>query len=258
MVQQTCHNLNEFFLSNKEIIYKFIIKYITLINDFLNYSINNQKVTNINFFKNYIYHGLNSITHIFKYTLLRSGNIDYTYEITQKSFIDYNEFIHQIKDIDTTHINLTTTDAIIFLYKRSIFKDIDQIKTNLQIHNIMTILNEFIITHNELLKHYIENLYLYDNNFDTFTDCIYIFTESSLLINNLNNVHNTKNILLYCISQKCNFCKLINLLIKCISILKNVKVDSENINTYMIKNNFDTILDLETIETKVLTKFFKN
>ena len=258
MVQTSNNNLNDFFLSNKELVYKFIIKYITLINDFLNYSINNQKIDNLNFFKNYIYHGLNSITHIFKYTLLRSGNIDYTYEITQKSFIDYNEFIHQIRDIDTTQINLTTTDAIIFLYKRTIFKDIEQIKSNVQIHNIMQILNEFIVTHNELLKYYIENIEIYDNNFDVFTNCIYLFTESSLLINNVNNIKNTKKILIYCILNNIDFCKIINLLIKCITCFKTVNIDSDHINSFMIKHNFYDTIKINNIETKTLNKFFKN
>ena len=171
---------DENFFVNKENIYKFFIKYVTLINDFLNYSINNQTNLEVNFFKNYIYNGYKSITNIFKITLLQSCNIDYTYEITQKSFIDYNEFIRQINDIDATQINLTTTDAIIFIYKRSVFKDIEHIKNDIDIQNIMPILDELITIHNTLLIYYIENIDLYDYNFDIFTKYIYILIETFL------------------------------------------------------------------------------
>ena len=255
MVQKFTKELNNFFISNKEFIYKFVIKYITLINDFLNYSINNQNIDNINFFKNYIYHGLNSLTHIFKITLLRSGSIDYTYEITQKAFIDYNEFIIQINDVDLSHINLTTTDAIVFIYKRSIFKDIEQIKNNLQIHNIMNILNEFILIHNQLLIYYIDNITKYNNNFDIFTKYIYIFTESSLSINGINNINNINNILTFCIYNKVEFCTIIDVLIKSIITLNNKFIDYNTINTHLIHKNF--LKAINSTENKSIAKFFK-
>jgi len=246
------------FFENKEYIYKFFIKYVTLINDFLNYSINNQTNLEVNFFKNYIYNGFKAITNIFKITLLQSCNIDYTYEITQKSFIDYNEFIRQINDIDITQINLTTTDAIIFIYKRSVFKDIEHIKNDIDIHNIMPILNELINIHNTLLLYYIENIHLYEFNFDIFTKHIYILIETFLSVSSFNNVKNILCIINYCTLNHYNFQKLIYLLINFIKYINVKKVDNNKVTNYLIKNNFSNYFKLMTIDNKQINKFFIN
>tara|TARA_Y100000816_G_scaffold246092_1_gene194307 strand:- start:9791 stop:10567 length:777 start_codon:yes stop_codon:yes gene_type:complete len=249
---------NEQFFHNKEYIYKFFIKYVTLINDFLNYSINNQTNLEVNFFKNYIYNGFKSITNIFKITLLQSCNIDYTYEITQKSFIDYNEFIRQISDIDTSHINLTTTDAIVFIYKRSVFKDIEHIKNDIDIQYIMPILSELIDIHNALLIYYIENIHLYNYNFDIFTKNIYILIETFLTVNSVDNINNIIIVIKYVIINKYNFSKIINLLINFIKLINTKNINSSKLNNYLIKNNFSKYLDLDTIDTKQINKFFKD
>ena len=99
---------------------KLFIKYVTLINDFLNYAFNNLNNDSIPNFKNNIQKGIQAITHIFKIILIKSNDINQTIDITQKCFFYYVEFVTQIEN-SNDHIQLSLNDAIIFFIKNQYF-----------------------------------------------------------------------------------------------------------------------------------------
>ena len=113
--------IENIFISCGDKINKLFIKYVTLINDFLNYSFNNLNSDSIPIFKNNIQKGIQAITHIFKIVLIKSDDINQTIDVTQKCFFYYVEFVTQIAN-SNDHIQLSLNDAIIFLYKKSIFQ----------------------------------------------------------------------------------------------------------------------------------------
>jgi hypothetical protein len=211
------------FSKSHETIQKIFIKYVTLINDFLNYSSDNLTINDINLNKNNIFKGVQALTHIFKNTLYKTNNIEYTIEITQKCFLYYIEFISQIYDSNGS-INLSTIDAIIFIYKKSIFQNIDDEITNkINLTDSIPIINEFISLHNKLLFYYIENIDIYDNTYDLFTKYIYIITENTLSIKTINNLEN--------IHKYVDYCKISNVPFTSISVCFNIFTKSIN-NTY--------------------------
>lgn len=92
-----------------------IIEYTTFIRD----------KTNILYKKHYPYilaRGLDTITHVFIMILFYTKNIELTYYHSQKSFYYYVEFIEQILDVQHTFLHLSSRDASIFVYKKTIYE----------------------------------------------------------------------------------------------------------------------------------------
>ena len=103
---------------------KFYIKeYNVLMKEFIDYFDKYVKYKNLKKY-NIVYKGIESITHIFVLLLLYTKNLSLTLYHCKKSFLYYVEFISQIGDEGNSYLQLNTKDAILFIYKKSIF-DID-------------------------------------------------------------------------------------------------------------------------------------
>tara|TARA_Y100001970_G_C14235843_1_gene861724 strand:+ start:1679 stop:2470 length:792 start_codon:yes stop_codon:yes gene_type:complete len=64
---------------------------------------------------------IESINHIFLLTLLYTKNLSLTLYHCKKSFLYYIEFISQIGEEGNSYLQLNSKDAILFIYKKSIF-----------------------------------------------------------------------------------------------------------------------------------------
>lgn len=184
----------EDFTENKPFIQNFYIKYTTLINEYLNYAYDNlPKNTS---YKDIVSKGVQLITHIFKYNMLKTQNANITIDICHKNYLYYIEFISQITDNDT-QLSLTPNDAVFFVLKKSVFNitkaNIDEYNT-VEFDSLCPIINELITFHNTLLYYYID---LFDINkihhFYIFNENIYLITEHILKIHSMNNVKNLQS-----------------------------------------------------------------
>jgi len=97
-------------------------KYVALISEY--YAFIGEK-KNITHKKQYAYllaRGLDTITHVFTMILFYTKNLELTYYHSQKSFYFYVEFIEQILDVQHTFLHLSSRDASIFVYKKTIYE----------------------------------------------------------------------------------------------------------------------------------------
>ena len=114
---------------NKELnrtIPEIIDKYVALICEYFAF-IDEKK--NITHKKQYHYlrtRGLDTITHVFVMMLIYTKNLELTYFHSQKSFYLYVEFIEQILDVQHTFLHLTSRDASVFVYKKTIYEIIPE------------------------------------------------------------------------------------------------------------------------------------
>ena len=105
-----------------------INKYAQLIIEYTKFIHENIKVKNKSFIKFIIIRGLDTITHVFNYILYFTKNLELTYYHCQKSFYFYIEFVEQITEEDKMFLQLTTRDATMYVYKKTIFDINNELK----------------------------------------------------------------------------------------------------------------------------------
>ena len=64
--------------------------------------------------------GLDTLTHVFKFILLYTKNIDYVCCYTQKAFYYYVEFICQTSEMEKLFLQMTSRDAVTYVYNKTI------------------------------------------------------------------------------------------------------------------------------------------
>ena len=105
-----------------------IKKYAELIIEYFKFIMENIKMKNINLLRFIIIRGLDTITNIFLYIIYFTKNIDLTYFHSQKSYYFYVEFVSQISDDEKMFLQLTSRDATIYVYKKTIFDINNELK----------------------------------------------------------------------------------------------------------------------------------
>lgn len=75
--------------------------------------------------------GLNTVSHVFLNTLYYTKNLDLTNYYSQKSYYFYVEFIEQISDDSINFLKLSSRDAMIFAYKKTIYEINNESKKNI-------------------------------------------------------------------------------------------------------------------------------
>jgi hypothetical protein len=102
-------------------------KYMEIINYYILHSKINMKTTNYIFLK-----GIYVITNIFKIIYYYTKNLDITVNYSNKAAFYYIEYVNQIneKDSEFVFVNLNLKDAIIYVYRKSIYEINDSYKKN--------------------------------------------------------------------------------------------------------------------------------
>jgi hypothetical protein len=111
-----------------EILNKFvsiIVEYIRLIST----KISMKKKTHYKFI---IERGLETVIHVFSVTFYYTKNLDITVYHAQKAYYFYVEYIEQISDDNITFLQLSSRDAILFVYKKTIFDLNNEYKKKIQ------------------------------------------------------------------------------------------------------------------------------
>jgi hypothetical protein len=125
------HNLENYKKDINNDISEITEKYYTLLLEYYKFIIENIKIKNANLTKFIITRGLDTITNVFNNILYYTKNINMTYFHCQKSFYFYVEFVGQISEDEKMFLQLTSRDATIYVYKKTIFEiNNEHIKNN--------------------------------------------------------------------------------------------------------------------------------
>ena len=178
-----------------------LYQYYSIINKFIDYFKKNLKIEFKERFTDLILiRGINIIHYLYFLLLYRNNNLNTVVNICDKASVYYIEFINHVNINESVNFELNIRDAIIFMYKKTIF-------CNLEINEDMTILsNENTITiidssnnHNiittryiSLSLHILNNIFIILNNNDCLAISSYIFDKIINLLNN--NIFDLENI----------------------------------------------------------------
>jgi len=126
-----------------------ITKYILLIKEFFDLVNQSETIKNLNQPSITIDIGINVMNRVFEYVIMKVGSINIAYYYSQKSYYYYLEYMEQINNTDILN-NLNHIDAVLFIYKKTIF-DINNDSDNNEstesvnsIQNIMSLNDELV------------------------------------------------------------------------------------------------------------------
>jgi hypothetical protein len=187
--------------SATEILTKFvsnIISYMRFISEKIN-------MKNKQHFRFIFERGLETLIHVFTVIFYYTKNLELTYHHTHQAYYFYIEFIEQISDDNVTYLQLTSRDAIMFVYKKTIFNLNNEYRKNmpepsLEDKNTFSIIDSythiyksmlgFIINHKDFncenkieymskccnYVEYISEILNKNKIKKSLADCIYVFT----------------------------------------------------------------------------------
>lgn len=182
------NSLHEIFNQYLKVIYKYNETIITSIH-----------INKHDYFKYVYLKGIESLTYIFNMLIMYTKNLSLTYHNCEKSLFYYIEFIGQIGDDNHSFLQLSSKDAILFIYKKTIFDINDSYKKNMINTNVDSKIINNIFMFTDAYKHCI-NIYINTNNINKSTEIdlrnnLYhvIFISINKLFNNLNDMLKSKN-----------------------------------------------------------------
>ena len=178
----------------------------------------------------YIDNGIKTILHIMFNIFINTKNIDITVYYGKLSITYYIEFLNQINSNNTnTFINLTLKDAILFVYKKTIFNLNTEYKKRFKSEDDSRLFDIIFSITNIINRLHIYNDYT-------------VFKYKSLMnqlvsISNKIDIHNIENLILLLINKKIEILKILSL-ISILSKKNDMTFTTKNIYTFAFLPNY--------------------
>jgi hypothetical protein len=137
---------------------------------------------------NYHYHfvikrGVETIIHVFSIIFSFTKNLELTFYHTQKAYYFYIEYIEQISNDNITFLQLSSRDATLFVYKKTIFELNNEYIKNIhkqtpEEHIILSNIDTYIHTYKAIISFIINNINFKYEHINTICNKIeYIYNE---------------------------------------------------------------------------------
>jgi hypothetical protein len=172
-MKQTIKNTNnnmEFILQNIDNynptinvqLHSILTKFLSIIFEYLNIVTDKIEIKNRQYFNFIVERGIETIIHVFTFIFYYTKNLELTYYHSQKAYYFYIEFIEQISDDNITYLQLSSRDAISFVYKKTIYDINSEYRKNLLEPNIdekliLEMLDEYISLYKNIVIYTIHN-----------------------------------------------------------------------------------------------------
>ena len=115
------YNTSNYHSTIKSPIADIVARYVNLLVEYISVIGEKLKMKNASHHAFMFIKGLETFTHVFKLTLFYTKNIELTTHHAQKAYLFFIEFIEQISDDSVTFLNLSCRDAVMFVYKKTIY-----------------------------------------------------------------------------------------------------------------------------------------
>lgn len=198
--KSTIHNTSQDILAKFSII---IIEYMRLISEKIN-------IKNKQYYIFIFERGIETLIHIFSMIFYYTKNLDLTFYHSQKAYYFYIEFIEQISDDNITFLQLSSKDAVMFVYKKTIFELNNERKKTMPLlssdeHMIISYTDAHMLIYKKFVSYILNHQeFIYENKLEyinlccdkmekcisilnkhkikhNYIECIYLFT--NLLVN---------------------------------------------------------------------------
>jgi hypothetical protein len=121
--------------------------------------------------------GIETLIHVFSCIFYYTKNLELTFYHSQKAYYFYVEFIEQISDDNVTFLKLSSRDAILFVYKKTIFDLNNEYKKNIkepteQEKQILSTIDSYTHIYKSIVLNIINhNEFKYENKINYINKC---------------------------------------------------------------------------------------
>lgn len=240
-----------------------LTKFVRVIVEYMRFISEKITMKNKQYYKFIFERGIETLIHIFSMILYYTKNLELTFYHCQKAYYFYIEFIEQISDDNITFLQLSSRDATLFVYKKTIFDLNNEYRKNisepiLEEKNILSLVDSYTYIYKNIIQFIINHKdFTYDNKNEYINICcnyIEVFCEKI-------NKHKIKKNVIECIYLFTNvladkqieidmFFVLLDDFIKKINIKKKVnekliknKIYDGEINNYINNNELNKLVD---------------
>lgn len=212
-------------------------KYILLVNDYMILISEKIYIKKTNYYKYIFIRGLDTITSVFKFILFYTKNVDLTYYHSQKAFYFFVEFIEQISNDQNTFLQLSSREACMFVYKKTIYEIVYDYKKINKLNQkeeteAFEIINNYLVSYKNIIMFCINSIHFtYENKIDYIHEFSKKLKTYSEIVNN-NLLCKDK---LYCYDEFINHITNKNISIEqlfCLSKLFIEKIVTKKITDY--------------------------
>lgn len=116
------HNIDNYYKVLNCNICNVATKISELFIEYFKYIRENIKLRKSNFSQFLIIRGLDTIVNVFTSILFNTNNLEMAYFHSQKAFYFYVEFVGQISEDEKMFLQLSSRDAVMYVYKKTIFE----------------------------------------------------------------------------------------------------------------------------------------
>lgn len=157
------------------------VLYTNLVLEYINYVYDVVKIKNKNYYYFIVNRGLLCIEHIFKFLLLYTRNVILIEYHIKKTYLYYIEFVGQISEDNNSYLQLTSKDAMLFVYKKTIFDINTEFKKkeffNSNSKKDILKISKFIKIVNAVFFYYFTKLENYDKLYDKLKKILYKYSK---------------------------------------------------------------------------------
>lgn len=212
-----------------------------IVNEYLFHITDNILIQNIEYYIFIIIKGLNMLKHVFNILLLYTKNLNLSIHHCKKAYLFYVEFIGQIGNDNHSYLQLNSKDAILFVYKKTIFEINNEHRKQYDMmpneKNIFKYIDKLTSIYTEMMEFVINNENL--KNEKKMSYVMYVQKMSLKIINKI--ILSKKNVL-----DKIDICEKFIYYTK---MLKTKKIKLDECLFFNLSNFF-----LKKIQTKNITK----
>jgi len=152
-------------------------KFVTAIIEYMRFISEKITMKNKPYYKFIFERGIETLMHIFSTIFYYTKNLELTFYHTQKAYYFYIEFIEQISDDNVTFLQLSSRDAILFVYKKTIYDLNNEYKKNIKEpnsdeKNILSLVNSYTYIYKNIVQFIINHKdFKYETKMDYINLC---------------------------------------------------------------------------------------
>ena len=232
-----------------------LTNFVSVIIEYMKFMCEKIRMKNKHYYSFIFERGVETVIHVFTNILFYTKNLDMAFYHSQKAYYFYIEFIEQISDENITFLQLSSRDAILFVYKKTIFEinqDYKKSLPELSIDNkiIITTIDAYISIYKKIIRYIISDPeFNYTNNVYHIDKNCYILKMLTDELNKLKGKRNyLENIYLFTnllVDKQIKLAKLFELLLDFIKRLQTKKkIDTLSVRTNILSLDLDLDLDL--------------